>query len=257
MEIVETIHLYVVRQQPKKPYTLLPLLCAFLCLLGIAAITFYSAAHPYYEHQQLTVPAVALPPKVFTAQAPIVPTGSKTYPATYADGFLTFSNGSVIGQSIPASFTVDGAATDRAVYVPAATANGFGMSTVSAHLLTSGINRSTLSINEVIGSSLFIRNLSPFTGGRPAYSVKYATAQDRLQAIVKARSMAANMVSGLHYLCQEGYASDNLKVSLSWRCQFITYRIPSYMHVARVQLIGTHVLLFVWYIPRPTHIWVK
>ena len=44
---IETIHLYVVREEEKKPYTLLPLLCAFACLLGIVAITLYSAQHPY------------------------------------------------------------------------------------------------------------------------------------------------------------------------------------------------------------------
>ena len=174
---VETIHLYVVRQSEKRPYTFLPLFGALVCLLGIAALTFYSVEHPYYEHERLTVPAQFLPLKVFTAEAPIIPTGIKTYPATYAHGFLTFSNGSVIGQSVPAGFTIDGVKTDQAVYVPPATANGFGMSTVSAHLLTSGINLSPLSINEVIGSSLFIRNLSPFTGGHPAYSVKFITSK--------------------------------------------------------------------------------
>src|SRR6266566_4805870 len=71
---VETIHLYVVRECEKKPYTLLPLLGALLCLLGIAATTFYSAQHPYYEHQWLSVPAELLPPKTFRAEAPIIPT---------------------------------------------------------------------------------------------------------------------------------------------------------------------------------------
>ncbi len=73
---VETIHLYVVRECEKKPYTLLPLLGALLCLLGIAATTFYSAQHPYYEHQWLSVPAELLPPKTFRAEAPIIPTGA-------------------------------------------------------------------------------------------------------------------------------------------------------------------------------------
>lgn len=31
-EPIETIHLYVVKEQPKKPYTVLPLLAALLCL---------------------------------------------------------------------------------------------------------------------------------------------------------------------------------------------------------------------------------
>src|SRR5947207_15924479 len=132
-EEIETIHVYMVPEEEKRPYTIFPLVCAFLCLLGIAAITFYSAEHPYYEHERLTVPAHFLPLKVFKAEAPIIPTGIKTYSATYATGYLTFSNGSVIGQSVPACFTIDGAAIDYAIYVPAATANGLGISTVSAH----------------------------------------------------------------------------------------------------------------------------
>ena len=62
---VETVHLYVVREHEKKPYTLLPLLCALFCLAGIAALTLYSAEHPYYEYERLTVPARLLPPQMF------------------------------------------------------------------------------------------------------------------------------------------------------------------------------------------------
>src|SRR2546423_5019288 len=106
---IETIHLYVVREGEKKPYTLLPLLCAFACLVGIVAITLYSAQHPYYEHERLTVPATLLPLKVFRAEVPIIPTGVKTYPATYAHGTLTITNGSVVSQELPAGliFTSD------------------------------------------------------------------------------------------------------------------------------------------------------
>src|SRR5579885_3540242 len=117
---VETIHLYVVREQPKRPYTAFPLLCAFLCLVGMAALTLYSAQHPSYAHARLQVPAIPIALRVFKAQTPVIPTGIKTYPATYATGVLTFSNGSVIGQSVPAGFTVGDVATDSAVYVPPA-----------------------------------------------------------------------------------------------------------------------------------------
>src|SRR5439155_6958226 len=149
---VETVHLYVVREHEKKPYTLLPLLCALVCLLGIAAVTLYSAQHPYYEHERLTIPAVALPPKVFTAQAPIIPTGVKTYPATTARGVLTITNGSVIAQTLPAGLILLSnssvqVATDQAAFVPAGSADGYGMSTVFAHLLTLGIYMSTLAVN--------------------------------------------------------------------------------------------------------------
>src|SRR2546425_13052007 len=90
----ETIHLYVVREEEKRPSTAFPLFCSIVCLLCIVALTVYSAQHPYYEHERLTVPATFLPLKVFKAQAPIIPTGIKTYPATYAYGTLTLTNGS-------------------------------------------------------------------------------------------------------------------------------------------------------------------
>src|SRR5215472_10549111 len=102
----ETIHIYYERKPEKRPFVVLPLVCAVLCLLGIAALTLYSAAHPSYQHTQLLVPAHVLPPQTFNAEVTVISTGVKHYPATYAHGWLTFSNGSVIGQSIPAGFTI-------------------------------------------------------------------------------------------------------------------------------------------------------
>jgi hypothetical protein len=260
-EEMETIHLYVVREQPKQPYSLLPLFGAFLCLLGIAALTLYSAQHPYYEHERLTVPAIPLPLKVFSAQVPIIPTGVKTYPATTAHGFLTFSNGSVIGQSVPAGFTIDGTKTDRAIYVPPATANGFGMSTVSAHLLASGSNMPTLAINEVVGSSLFIRNLTPFTGGKDGYSVSYATVQDKQIALMEANKQPALVAVGSHYPCltsgKRVVSVSKEALSVTWRCQFATYRVPSYMRVTEAKLVGKNFLIDVTFIPRPVRLWAK
>ena len=144
-DTIETIHLYVVREEEKKPYTLLPLLCALLCLVGIAALTLYSAQHPYYEHKQLTIPAQFLPLQTFKTSQAIVPTGIQTYPATTAQGTLTITNGSVETVQLPSGMIFTGkdgieAITDSSVYVPAGDAEGFGWSTVSAHLLTSGIN---------------------------------------------------------------------------------------------------------------------
>ena len=254
-EPMETIHLYVVREEEKRPHTALPLLCAFLCLACIVAITLYSEQHPYYEHARLTIPAQFLPLKMFKVEIPIIPTGVKTYPATYAHGFLTFSNGSVIGQSVPAGFTVDGAMTDRATYVPPATANGFGVSTVSAHLLTSGINMSTLSINEVIGSSLFIRNLSPFTGGYPAYSVTIQLPKDLETAINTAKAFVAarefQIQAFLARPCDETTFVLKALIRLSLGCQFAVYKVPSYMHVTAATLSGRNFLLDVSFMPRP------
>ena len=257
---VETIHLYVVRDHEKKPYTLIPLLCALLCLLAIAAVTFYSAEHPYYEHQRLTVPAEFLPPKTFRAEAPIIPTGVHTYSATTAHGILTITNGSVISQTLPAGLTFISNSnvsvmTDTAVFVPAGNANSYGFATVAAHALISGKqgNIAAYAINQVEGSSVYVRNLAAFQGGRDAYSIKFITSNDRNVALSKARTILISESTGLHYPCKEF-----LRISLiTWRCQFVTYRTPSYMHVTGVRIIGKNLLLDVWFVPRPIRIWVK
>ncbi len=256
----ETIHLYVVREEEKRPYTAFPIFCALLCLVSIVVVTLYSAEHPYYEHERLTVPATFLPLKVFKADVPIIPTGVKTYPATYAHGVLTITNGSVVSQELPAGLIFTGnpgtsVITDSSVFVPAGSANGFGMSTVSAHLLTSGINLSTLAIDQVVGTSLYVRNLSPFTGGRPAYTVKFITSNDRDMATSKARELVASQKAQVPAFlvspCKENQLRDVSKMVITWRCQFATYRVPSFMRVMAAHLIGKSFLVDVVFVPRP------
>lgn len=258
---IETIHLYVVKDDGKKPFNALPLFRVLLCLAGIIWVTLYSAEHPYYEHERLRVPAIYLPLKVFKAEAPIIPTGVKTYAATDAHGYLTFSNGSVIGQSVPAGFIIDGAVTDYPAFIPPATPTNFGMATVSAHLLTSGINLSTLSINEVVGSSLFIRNLSPFTGGHPAYSVTYQQPIDRINRLKAARSSVAAQEAQIQAFlsspCTEDHFRQTTKMVVTLRCQFVTYSVPSYMHVTAARLSGPHFLVDVSFLPLPKPIYRK
>src|SRR5947209_20098611 len=101
-DAMETVHIYVVREQQPKPSIFLPLFAALVCLATIVGITIYSAYNPTYERETLTIPATFLPLKTFTATAPIIPTGVKTYPATVAHGILTFTNGSVMTMELPA-----------------------------------------------------------------------------------------------------------------------------------------------------------
>lgn len=256
-EKFETIHLYVVREEQKKPYTVLPLLGAFLCLVGIVAVTVYSAYHPYYEHERLTLPAHFLPMTNLTTRAPIIPTGIKTYPATIAHGILTITNGSIISQTIPQGFIVGNVATDYTVFVPAGSADGYGIARVSAHALQAGQqgNLQTMQINVVIGSSLYVRNLDNFTGGKDSYSVKIVTPQDRQTALDAARtlltSQKAQIRAFLAYPCIESPQIRNLVLGLSWTCQYVTYSIPSYMKVIHVRLVGKNLLVDVVFVPKP------
>ena len=168
----ETIHLYVVREKAARP----PLLPIFLSVIALSALVAFCALTPYQQpvtRLTIRVPAVLLPLKTFTAIAAIIPTGTKVYPATTAHGVLTITNGSVIAQVIPTGFTVQNVATDMAVFVPAGSANSDGYATVTEHALTSGKagNIPAYAIDRVEGSSVYIRNLSAFRGGRDGYSV--------------------------------------------------------------------------------------
>jgi len=257
-EPIETLHIYVEREQPPRP-SLLPLVLSVLALLLIVATSVLGSSQQPVTRAVIRVPAVLLPMKTFTAQVAIVPTGIKTYPATTAHGILTITNGSIIGQSIPAGFIIQGVATDSAVYVPAGNANGYGYATVSAHSLSSGKggNLATLAINQVIGSSTYIRNLSAFSGGRDSYSVKVITAQDRSVAAANARNRLLSMSIGLHYPCKETLSVNKAVVTMSWRCQMLTYHIAAFYHVTGVRLIGKNLIISVWFVPRPVRIWVK
>ncbi|SRR5260221_843532 len=256
----ETIHLYVVREAAPKP----SLLLVVLSVLALSVLVAFCALAPYQQpvtRAAIRVPAVPLAVKTFTAEAPVIPTGSKTYPATTAHGVLTITNGSIIAQVIPAGFTISNIATDYTIYVPAGNANGYGYATVRAHALVHGKsgNFARLAINQVIGSSVYIRNLTAFSGGKDTYSVKFATAQDKQAAFITARNLLAVKAIGLHYPCQEIVNNRTAMVNLivTWRCQFVSYSAPSYMHVTRVKIIGKNLLLDVWFVVRPSRIWVK
>ena len=259
---IETIHLYVVREDDRKPPSPLPVILAVLCLLVILAVTVYSGNHPYYEHQTLRIPAQFLPLQIFSATEQIIPTGTKTYVATTAHGTLTVTNGSVISQELPSGMIFTGKSgkeivTDAAVFVTAGSAAGYGYATVPAHAQVSGKsgNIPAYDIDRVEGSSVYIRNVGAFTGGKNSYSVKVVKAQDRRTAIDTARSILtaqkAKTQAFLAHPCNETTQVKNLIVELSWTCQFFTYSIPSSMHITRITLVGKNLFVDVVFVPRP------
>ena len=259
----ETIHLYVVREAAPKP-PLLPIFLSFVALSLVIAIGVLSPNQQPVTRAVIRVPAVPLATKTFTAVAPVIPTGVHAYPATTAHGVLTITNGSVIAQTLPAGLTFISntgisVITDDAVFVPAGSANSYGWAQVRAHAVVSGQrgNLPPYSINSVVGSSIFIRNMSSLYGGQDAYSVKFVTSNDHNVAFSKIRDLLASKLTGLHYPCTEGYTASNQRISSSWRCTFVSYQVPAYMHVSNVQLIGKQVILSVWFVMRPVHIWVK
>src|SRR6266571_1579580 len=240
----ETIHVYVVREEAARP----PLLPIFLSVIALSALVAVCALTPYQQpvtRLTIRVPAVLLPPTTFTTQVAIIPTGVKVYLATTAHGTLTITNGSVISQTIPQGFRLNNVITDRAVFVPAGSANGYGYATVAAHTLITGRsgNIPAYAINQVEGSSIYIRNLAAFYGGRDAYSVKVVIPQDRQTAVTKARATLTVQIHGLHYPCNERFLQNSKHITVTWRCQFVTYRLPPYMHVTGVTIYGKQLLV--------------
>jgi hypothetical protein len=61
-------------------------------------------------------------------------------------------------------------------------------------------------------------------------------------------------LTGLHYPCSETISG---ALAVTWRCQFVTYYIPTFYHITGVRIIGKNLLLAVWFVARPVHIWVK
>jgi hypothetical protein len=264
----ETIHLYVVREDDRQPPSSLPVILTVLCFLVIISVTVYSGNHPYYEHQTLRIPAQFLPLQTFSTIESIIPTGKKTYAATTAHGTLTVTNGSVIAATLPKGIIFTGKSgvevvTDEAVFVPAGSAAGYGYATVSAHAMVRGKsgNIPAYDINRVEGSSIYIRNLTPFHGGKDSYSVPFQLPQDKRTAIDAARAILtaqeAKIQAFLAYPCHETTQVKHLVVGLSWTCQFVTYHIPAFYHVTGVRIIGKNLLIDVWFIARPSRIWVK
>jgi hypothetical protein len=126
---------------------------------------------------------------------------------------------------------------------------------VAAHALISGKvgNIPAYTINQVVGSSIYIRNLSAFSGGHDSYTVQYVTAQDKPAALASAREQLAIVAVGLHYPCLES----SLRTSLTWRCQMLTYHIPAFYHVTGVRIIGKNLLIDVWFVARPNYRWTR
>ena len=237
-----------------------PVVFALLTLLCLIA---YGLSTPYMQPEQrvsLRVPAVPLFVSIYHAPITVIATGTTAYPATEAHGVLTITNGSIIAQQLPRGLILTASSgaevtTDQAVFVPAGDANGYGYATVAAHALVGGSqgNIAAYGVDSVVGTSIYIRNTRPFRGGRNAYSTPFATQQDRLRAIAQARATLNQEAAGLHYPCAETITS----AVLTWHCQFITFRVPSYLRVVSVRIQGTSLVLEVVFVAPPRRAWAK
>jgi hypothetical protein len=263
----ETIHLYVVRERKPTP-SILPIVLSVTALLVIVVIAAFLPYQQPEERMTIRTPAVFLPLKSFDTSVAIIPTGIKTIPAAASHGTLTLTNGSVIESTLPRGVIFSSrngveVVTDEAVFVPAGSAAGYGYAIVTAHAVLSGKsgNIPAFNIDLVEGSSIYIRNLTAFIGGRDSYFVKVETERDKQIATDSARAILATRLSKIReflaYPCKESAIEKKPMLQLSWTCQFVTYSLPSYMKVVSVRLAGHDVLVNVRFVARPIRIWVK
>jgi hypothetical protein len=262
-EPLETIHLYVVREGQQRP-SLLPVIISVVALCLLIAVGILIPYKQPEERITIKVPAILLPLRSFSASVAIIPTGVKTYPATTAHGTLTITNGSILQEELPAGLILTGkdgveVVTDQAAYVPPGSATSLGYATVSAHAASSGKsgNISTLDINAVEGTALFIRNLAAFSGGADSYSVPFVTDQDRETALSQARAiLLPQTLSGLlDSPCKETITGSQT-LHVRWTCQYVTYQAPQ-GKVLSVKVQGQQIILEIELVVRPRILTVK
>src|SRR5690242_9325469 len=83
-EQIERFYLYVVRDDEQPPVLLLPIALSVLSLLLVIAVGVLFPYRPPLVRQTITIPAILLPPRTFTAIEQVIPTGIHTFPATRA-----------------------------------------------------------------------------------------------------------------------------------------------------------------------------
>lgn len=269
-ERIETLHIYVYEEEEQKPRwplspqsreTLRGVSTLLFLLLGIIALCLCPDT-PTYSVKTIAVPAHVLPIQHDSATVTIIPTGTKTDPATQATGRLTMYNGSILNQQLPAGFLLTGRdgieiVTDQAVIIPAGNAPSYGIATVSAHAASTGAagNIPAQDIDANYGQAVYIRNPMPFTGGKNEQKRSVATNGDRLAALTHARvalTIQEQKHSGIWVRpCQETLAQKALVLTVSWSCAFVGYPAPAGMQVLSARVQGNSVFLHVKIVVRP------
>jgi len=122
------------------------------------------------------------------SQSQTVPTTGRGHQdAKAATGSITFLNGQFTQVTVPAGTTLTGNSgeqivTDQDAVIPAASPNppSLGQVTVSAHATNKGIagNIPALDINATVSSTLFVKNLSAFSGGQDERDFRTVTKND-------------------------------------------------------------------------------
>ncbi len=253
---IEEVDVYVVPRRKKKPvrHTIhISSTCALSWrdrLYFIGCIVLYFFIFTSFDFGPWTIPVpFTIVPQTLTTTVKITPTGTRTIPATNAHGTLVISNGSILAQQVPAGYIVPGGVEivlDETVTIPPSDGVSFGVARVPAHAVVAGQdgNIAPGSVKAIIESSLFVRNLTAFSGGADARTELIATDDDRQQALQSARSLLLAKISRqlLYERYRENVTVQDLAMRVAWSCEFVTYRVPSGLHVLSVQGIGKNTI---------------
>jgi hypothetical protein len=264
-EPMKTIHVWMVPESEREPeeqgrswlpdWRAIGQRCVQFLALLLLAVVCTAESSPASRIRTLTVPAILLPVQTIAARAAIIPTGVKTIPARQARGILTVYNGSILRESLPAGFIVTAStgveiATDQAVVVPPANLPEPGVAHVPAHAIQPGAqgNIAAYSISQNDGSSLVIKNLTAFTGGKDASTVQYVTSQDKDNALAQARQQVEEQqLAGTHpgvlVGCKETATVETSSVIVSWACQYATWAAPVGAQVLSASVQGRVIVL--------------
>jgi len=161
--------------------------CSSLILCGMVGMVWQCITYPHtlvilYTVEKpanlttiLDIPTRTLAPVTLTREATIPTTGHGHQDARPATGTLTFYNGNANPQTVAIGTVFTGGdgiqvSTDQSVTIPAANPPNFGQATITATTIRAGSisNIHSYDINGTVSSSLFVKNLQVFTGGRDA-----------------------------------------------------------------------------------------
>jgi Baseplate J-like protein len=142
-------------------------------------------------------------PITLSQSATIPTTGKGHQDATQATGTLTFYNASFSSQTVNAGSLFIGAdgikvQTDAIVSVPANNPPQDGEAQIEAHASNPGNqgNIQALDINGVVSSSLFVKNLTPFTNGQDARDFQTVAKGDISNATTPMKTTLAQSIKG-------------------------------------------------------------
>jgi hypothetical protein len=148
-------------------------------------VILYAKEYPASITATLDVPTRTLAPVTVTYSHSTPTTGHGHQDARAASGILTFYNGNASQQTIARGTVITGSdgvqvRTDQAVTLPPANPPSFGQATLTATMLQTGSkgNIHAFDINGTVSGSVFVKNLSAFTGGRDGRDYKAAAQQD-------------------------------------------------------------------------------